>query len=448
MSPVMTYAQSDRLRKELLRASEDRAPANVDVLRRLTTARHALARLVGYPAWAHYNLEQQMVGTPEALVRFLDEVTKIAGAAARAELAELLEEKRLDEPKATSVTEWERLYYTNRVKAKRFRFDAQEVRPYLEYRRVRQAILDLNAELFGMTFAPVVYEERWHPSVESFEVTIDRRAAGRISLDMHPREGKNKWFFNAPLVLGVGGRQAPHSVLCCNFPDPTTLDGPALMEHQQVITYFHEFGHLVHGLARGEVPYARISRTEGDFMEAPSTFLEEWIYDHAVLSTFATHVDTGAPIPVELVQRLRAARDFGRGLRIYEGLLFGARVSLALHDGTRTGADPRAVSEDLEARYSLFESLPGTAFPASWEHMNTDFYSAAYYTYLWSLTIAKDLHTAFGSDLMDVAVARRYRDPILAPRGTKPAAGLGRDFLGRPYDPRALEARRATRDYG
>ena len=446
MTPVMTYARSERLRKELQRANEDRAPANLDVLRRLTTTRHDLAVLLGYPTWAHYNLEERMVGTPEALGRFIDEVDEVAQSSARAELAELLAEKRVDHPGATSVGSWERLYYTNRVKAKRFRFDAQEVRPYLEYRRVREAILDLNATLFGMKFAPVVHEERWHPSVESFDVTIDGRPSGRISLDMHPREGKNKWFFNAPLVLGVGGVQKPHSVLCCNFSDPAAVAGPALMEHQQVVTYFHEFGHLVHGLARGDVPYVRLSRTEGDFMEAPSTFLEEWIYDHAVLSTFATHVDTGAPIPVELVQRLRAARDFGRGLRIYEGLLFGARVSLALHDGTRTGTDPRAIVEDFGRRYSLFEQLPGTAFPASWEHMNADHYSAAYYTYLWSTTIAKDLHTAFGSDLMDVAVARRYRDRILAPGGTKPAADLVREFLGRPYDLRAFTAWLAPRD--
>ena len=446
MTPVMTYAHSERLRKELQRANEDRAPANLEVLRRLTTTRHELAVLLGYPTWAHYNLEERMIGTPEALGRFIAEVDEVAQASARAELAELLAEKRIDHPGARSVGSWERLYYTNRVKAKRFRFDAQEVRPYLEYRRVRGAILDLNAKLFGMQFAPVVHEERWHPSVESFDVTIDGRPSGRISLDMHPREGKNKWFFNAPLVLGVGGVQEPHSVLCCNFPDPAAVAGPALMEHQQVVTYFHEFGHLVHGLARGRVPYVRLSRTEGDFMEAPSTFLEEWIYDHAVLSTFATHVDTGAAIPVELVQRLRAARDFGRGLRVYEGLLFGARASLALHDGTRTGADPRAIVEDLQTRYSLFEQLPGTAFPASWEHMNADHYSAAYYTYLWSTTIAKDLHTAFGSDLMDVAVARRYRDRILAPGGTKPAAELVRDFLDRPYDLRAFNAWLAPRN--
>jgi len=260
-----------------------------------------------------------------------------------------------------------------------------------------------------MTFTPIVHEERWHPTVESFDVTIDGESAGRISLDMHPREGKNKWFFNAPLRLGVGGKQSGHGVLCCNFPDPTTLSGPALMEHGQVVTYFHEFGHLVHGLARKSVPFVRISRTEGDFMEAPSTFLEDWIFDFKVLTRFAKHVDTGAPIPEELVQRLRAARE-------------------------------------INERYGVFERIPDTASPASWEHMNSDAYSASYYTYLWSQTIAEDLHTAFDGDLMNTTISRRYRDEILAPGGTKPAAELVRDFLGRPYDLRAFKEWVAGRD--
>jgi thimet oligopeptidase len=386
-----------------------------------------------------------MVGTPEALARFIEDVDRVALASERAEFDELLAEKRVVEPRATAVGEWERLYLLNRVRAKRFAFDAQEVRPYLEYRGVRQAILDLSAELFGMTFTAVVHEERWHPTVETFDVTIDGKAVGRISLDMHPREGKNKWFFNSLLVLGVGGRQAPHSVLCCNFPDPNGVSGPALMEHQQVVTYFHEFGHLVHGLARGAVPFVRLSRTEADFMEAPSTFLEEWIYDHAVLSRFARHVDTAAPIPEDLVARLRSARDFGRGVRIREGLLRGARLALALHDGARPGADPRTIARELEGRYSLFEQLEGTAWPAAWEHMNSDAYSAGYYTYLWSSVIAKDLRTAFGPDLMDIETARRYRDLILTPGGTKPAAELVRDFLGRPYDAKAFKSWLAPR---
>src|ERR1700716_1871170 len=232
--PFMAYAHSDRARKALQAIYQDRAPQNVDVLAALTRTRHELARLLGFPSWAHYNVEDRMVQTPAALERFFAELDDASRDAAQAELAVLLEEKRLDHPGATTVGEWEWTYYMNRVKAKRFRFDAQEVRPYLEYGRVRQAILDLNSELFGMTFTPVVHEERWHPTVESFDVTIDGQPAGRISLDMHPREGKNKWFFNAPLRLGVGGKQIGHGVLCCNFPDPTTLSGPALMEHAQV----------------------------------------------------------------------------------------------------------------------------------------------------------------------------------------------------------------------
>lgn len=436
--PFITYAHSDRARKALHTAYLDRAPQNVDVLAALTRTRHDLASLLGFPTWAHYNLGDRMVRTPEALERFFAELDDASRDAAKAELAVLLEEKRLDHPGATMVGEWEWQYYMNRVKTKRFRFDAQEVRPYLEYGRVRQAILDLNSELFGMTFTPVVHEERWHPTVESFDVTIDREPAGRISLDMHPREGKNKWFFNAPLRLGIGGKQIGHGVLCCNFPDPTTLSGPALMEHAQVVTYFHEFGHLVHGLARKAVPFVRLSRTEGDFMEAPSTFLEDWIFDFKVLTRFAKHVDTGTPIPNDLVERLRAARNFGRAIRTRQ-MLMRSRLSLALHDGTRPGDDPRAVESEINDRYGLFERIPGTASPASWEHMNTDGYSASYYTYIWSQTIAEDLHTAFGGDLMDTTVSRRYRDKILAPGGTKPAAELIQDFLGRPYDLRAFK---------
>ena len=443
--PFMSYAHSDRARKALQTVYLDRAPQNVEVLAALTRTRHELAGLLGYPNWAQYNVEDRMVKTPEALASFFTELDDASRDAAKAEFGVLLEEKRIDHPGAKTVGDWEWQYYLNRVRTKRFRFDAQDVRPYLEYGRVRQAILDLNSELFGMTFTPVVHEERWHPTVESFDVTIDGESAGRISLDMHPREGKNKWFFNAPLRLGVGAKQSGHGVLCCNFPDPTTLSGPALMEHAQVVTYFHEFGHLVHGLARRNVPFARLSRTEGDFMEAPSTFLEDWIYDYGVLTRFAKHVDTGAPIPADLVKRLRDARNFGRASRTRQ-LLMRSRLSLALHDGTRPGADPRVVEREINERYGLFEQIPGTASPASWEHMNTDHYSAAYYTYLWSQTIAKDLHTAFDGDLMNTTVSRRYRDKILAPGGTKPAADLVRDFLGRPYDLRAFKESVAGRD--
>ena len=159
-----------------------------------------------------------------------------------------------------------------------------------------------------------------------------------------------------------------------------------------------------------------------------------------MLTRFAKHIETGKPIPEDLVKRLRDARDFGRGLRVLSMMIGMSRLSLAMHDGTRPGADPRELAKEVLAKYSPFERLEGTAYPASWEHMNGDHYSAAYYTYLWSSTIARDLHTAFGGDLMDTSVSLRYRDKILAPGGTKPAAKLIEDFLGRPGDLRAFKA--------
>lgn len=439
-TPVMTYGHSERVRKALLLASWDRAPQNVEVMRELVRARHDFATLLGYPSWAHYNLEERMIGTPEAAARFLQEVDDASAEVARSEYADLLAEKRLEQPDATAVARWEWAYLANRVKRRRFRFDAQEVRPYLEYRCVRQAILDLSAELFGLSFSPVIHEERWHRSVESFDVAVDGVNAGRISLDMHPREGKDKWFFSLPLMLGVRGRQPQHGVLCCNFPDPEASAGPALLDQRQVATYFHEFGHLVHAVMRGGVRFVRLSRTEGDFMEAPSILLEDFIYDHGVLSRFARHVESGAQIPADLVERARAAREFGRGIFFRELLLGGGYLALALHDGTRVGADPRALYSEAERRISLFDPIVGTNFPASIDHFAQEQYSAAYYTYAWSMVIAKDLVGAFGRDLLDGRVARRYRDSILRPGGTRPAAELVREFLGRPYDTRAFTA--------
>src|SRR6266516_3697506 len=188
-------AERDRaraLRAELTRLGQDHARNIRDDTRHISL--EGPHELDGLPA--DY-VEDRMVRTPEALDAFFTELDDASRDAANAELAVLLEEKRIDHPGAATVGEWEWQYYLNRVKTRRFHFDAQEVRPYLEYGRVRQAILDLNSELFGMTFTPVVHEERWHPPVESFEVTIDGEPAGRISLDMHPRERKNKWFFNA-----------------------------------------------------------------------------------------------------------------------------------------------------------------------------------------------------------------------------------------------------------
>ena len=214
------------------------------------------------------------------------------------------------------------------------------------------------------------------------------------------------------------------------------------MEHQQVVTFFHEFGHLVHGIVRGNVvEWARLARpAENDFMEAPSRFLEDYIFELDVLRRFAKHVETGAPIPEDMVRRLQAARDFGRGVMVEQSAV-QSRQSLRLHDAANVARDSRTVAREVADRESRFAQLDGSNWPVNWEHMGSEAYAAAYATYLWSDTIAADIRSGFTSGLMDIDAAHRYRDQVLAPGGNIPAADAVKNFLGRPYNTMAFKER-------
>lgn len=437
--PFLTYATDEAARKELATVNNRRAvPQNITLLEQMLAKRAELAALLGYANWAEYASEDKMTGSAAAIRAFIDRVRTASEESAAAEYRDLVAEKG-SEPIGT----WDTAYLLERVKSRKYSYDGRELRPYFEYRAVRQAILDLSSELFGLTFTPV---ERalWHPSVETFAVSVDGREMGFISLDMHPREGKFKHAACFTLVPGFKGRSKPHGVLVCNFPDPNAQQGPALMQHSEVVTYFHEFGHLVHGIVSGEIEWARVRRpSEWDFIEAPSQFLEEWIYDYDVLRRFAKHVETGAVIPESLVRKLRDARDFGRGTLVQRQLMLSA-IALRLHDRAPEGLDTTKLVFDTAREFSKIVMPEGTAMQASFGHLEG--YTALYYTYTWSLVIAKDMHSAFTKGLMDLAQAKRYRDLVLAPGGTKPAAELVQDFLGRPYGFDAFQEWLAPRD--
>lgn len=445
MAPLMAYSKDKSARLALSKAYYDRARGNIEVFDQLRAARHELAVTLGYPSFAAYNLEDKMMASPANLDRFLDDVRAAAKDPADRQYAALMEIARREDAAATNIGAWDIAYHLARAKDERFRFDPREVRPYLEYGSVRQAILDLASELFDLTFIPYEPEETWHEDAEHFSVTMNGKPAGFITLDMHPRPGKNKWATSFGYKLGLKGRQLPHNVLVCNFPDPNAQKGPALMEHQQVVTFFHEFGHLVHGIVRGNVvEWARLGRpAENDFMEAPSRFLEDYIFELAVLRRFAKHVETGATIPEDLVKRLQAARDFGRGVQV-EQMTVQSRQSVRLHDAANTGRDSRAVAREVADRESRFTQLEGSNWPVNWEHMGSEAYAAAYSTYLWSDTIAADIRSGFANGLMDTEQARRYRDIVLAPGGNIPAAEAVENFLGRPYNSNAFKERLAN----
>ena len=427
---VVTWAESASLRERLWRLQRQRAhPANLEVLSRMLSRRAELAHLLGHPTWAAYATEDKMIGGEAQAAAFVERIAGAAGARMHRDHADLLARKRSELPGAERVDPWDSAFYSERIKAERFGADARAARPYLEYGAVRDGILDLTGSLFGIAYRRVEVADAWHPDVEAFDVVEGERALGRIWLDMHPREGKYSHFAQFSRVNGQAGRRLPEGVLVCNFPRPG--EAPALLDLSEVRTLLHEFGHLLHHVLGGHTRWNAHSgvATEWDFVEAPSQLLEEWVRDPGVLRRFARHVETGEPIPEDLVRRLDASEEFGKGLTVRQQMFYAA-VSLELHRRDPEGLDTTALVAELMERYTPFRHVPGTFFHESFGHL--DGYSALYYTYMWSLVIAKDLFSAFQDEgILAPGPARRYRKAVLEPGGSRPAAQLVRDFLGR-----------------
>ncbi|HEX3679591.1 MAG TPA: M3 family metallopeptidase [Galbitalea sp.] len=422
--PFRMFAADGEARRRLQQEFLNRGwPENDELLGQLLELRNEHATLLGYASWPDFDAEVKMVRSGDAIGEFINRVAAAADGPGRRDRERLLARLHQDRPDATTIDAADSLYYTELVRRESFDVDSQELRPYFEAERVIQGLLGVTGRLFGLEYTEVFDAPSWHSDVRVFDVAMEGARIARIQLDLHPREGKFKHAAMFPIRVGIPGLQLAEGALACNLPR-------GLMEHADVTTLFHEFGHLVHHILANGQKYATFAGigTEWDFVEAPSQMLEEWAWDPDVLATFAIN-DAGEPIPAELVKRMRAADAFGNGLYARTQTFYAA-VSYLLHRD-RPG-DRTAEVQRLQAQYDLNAYIEGTHFQASFGHLTG--YSSAYYTYLWSLVIAKDLFSAFNpADLFDQSVAARYRDDVLAKGGSRDAAELVRDFLGRDY---------------
>ncbi len=436
--PFMQYAEDDAARKSLYVVYRQRGwPANKANLQKMLEIRFELATLTGFATWAERITADKMIKNAKAVEEFVTRVAKAAEPRMKAEYQVLLAELKAMDKAATEVNDWQQAYLQGRVKKAKFAFDAQAMRPYLHYDKVKAGLLELTGRLFGITYKPKKDATVWHPSVEVYDVFEGDKHYGTIYLDMHPREGKYKHAAQFTLVNGVAGRQLPAGVLVCNFPNPKTGNG--LMEHKEVETFFHEFGHLIHHTFGGHQAMPRFAgvATEWDFVEAPSQIFEEWAKDYATLKVFATN-DKGEPLPEDLVKKLVAADEFGKGLWVRHQMFY-AGLSLGMHNRDPKGLDQDALVSEIQGKYSAYKAVPDTHMQASFGHLNG--YSAIYYTYMWSMVIAKDMFSRFVKEgISNPTVAMRYRKMVLEPGGSKDAADLVADFLGRPYDFKSYEA--------
>jgi len=432
--PVMTFAKSDDLRRKLLLAFNCRAyPKNQQVLMDMVRTRAQIAGLIGYSSWADYNAADTMIRSGAKIGDFIHDVDVSARLVAQREFALILGEKQKAHPDAKEVSDYEGFFLREAVRRSNFDFDSSTVRPYFPYPGVKQGVLDVAAKLFQLNFRQEPNVPAWDPSVETWDVYDSGKMIGRFYLDMHPRAGKYSHAEMSPVLTGIRDKQLPEAVLVCNFPAPAASD-PGLMDYNDVVTFLHEFGHLMHWILAGKQEWAGISglSMEGDFIEAPSQMLEEWMRSPQVLATFARHYKTGEPIPADLVKKMNRASAFGRASWVMGQLGYTA-VSYDFYDRKPDWVDFDAITAEVRKQYSPFKITPGQHDWASFGHLGG--YSSAYYTYLWDKVIAIDFMTQFNhGDLFTQAPATRYRRTVLEPGGSASANVLVKNFLGRPQN--------------
>ena len=436
--PFLTYCTIEANRRRYLEAALNRAhPENQGVLRALIAKRHELATLLGYASWADYVTEENMSKSAANVRGFLEGLVEKLAARLPAELAELLELKREFDPEASRVEEWDRFFLMELGKAHHCGVDSREARRYFPVDAVLRGCLETVERVFAVELVRDDQAELWHESALAWDVLRDGERIARFYLDLHPRDGKFKHACLSSIARGVADEQVPEGCLLCNFPEATDAD-PGFLFHEQVTTLFHEFGHLMHHLLAGGhryLSFAGIS-TEWDFVEVPSQLFEEWAWEPEVLQRFAKHPESGEPIPRDLIERMRRADEYGKAIDVSVQLTYGL-LSLSLYDRDPEGVDPMDVMLRQKRETFPYPHVEGTAFVASFGHLHG--YSAMYYTYLWSLSIAKDLFERFEGRLLDPELGKQYVDEVLVPGGSKDAVELVQAFLGREPNSAAFE---------
>jgi len=321
------------------------------------------------------------------------------------------------------LQDWEKGYLSQQMKKKHYNFDSQKAREFFSFPKVKEGLLKLAAKLFGVEYLEST-DSVWHEEVSVYWVIKGGQKIGKIFLDMHPREGKYKHAAVMPQKKGSRGKSVSEVALVCNF-------SKALIEHKQVVTFFHEFGHLMHAILGGGKNWARFSgiATEWDFVEVPSQLFEELAWDYDVLKEFAFHFETNEEIPKELVHNMKKANDFGKGIQVRQQMFY-AMISLRFHQNPKENL--LNILQETQKQFSPCPYISDTYFHLAFGHLIG--YTAAYYTYMWSWAIALELLERFKTEgLLNSKTWNAYNEEILIPGGTKDATELIHNFLNRSH---------------
>lgn len=438
MIPFLQYADNAELREKLYngylnRCNNGNENDNKAVIDQITNLRVERANLLGFPSHAAAVLDRQMAKTPAAVSALLSELWTPAIVRSKAELADMVAIK-VKEGKGSDFKASDWWYYAEKVRKDKYALDEEMLRPYFSLTGVRDGIFAVSEKLYGLTFKKLDNMPIYHPECEVFEV-FDRDGShlGVLYLDFFPRAGKGvgAWctgFREQSYKDGV--RVAPVVSLVCNFTKPAG-DTPALLNLDEVETFFHEFGHGLHALM-SNVPYEGIGGVERDFVELPSQIMENWATEPEVLAMYAKHYKTGEPIPAELVEKIQKSALFNQGFMTVEYL--GASIlDMEYHNQTAVQPiDVTAFETAALGKMGIMEQIAPRYRSTYFQHIFSGGYSSGYYSYIWAEVLDADAFAAFkeSGDIFNPTVAAAFRDNILSQGGRKDGMAMYKAFRG------------------
>ncbi|MFT7051922.1 MAG: Zn-dependent oligopeptidase [Psychroserpens sp.] len=445
--PFMTYADNRELRKKLAisagaKAFKGDALDNQNNVLQIVKLRHERANLLGYKTHAHFVLEERMAKTPETVNNFLNELLEKAKPAAQNEF-ENLEQFAKDLDGIDRLEKWDGSYYAEKLKQKLFSLDDEQLKPYFQLENVINGAFTIAEHLFDLKFEEIDTIDKYHKDVLTYKVTDNKgNLVSIFYADFFPRAGKRNgaWMtVYKPQYIKNGVNDRPHISNVCNFTKPTKSK-PSLLTFNEVTTLFHEFGHALHGML-ANTTYPSLSGTSvfWDFVELPSQILENWCYEKEALELFATHYETGAVIPMELIDKIKASSTFHEGMQTLRQISFG------LLDMSWHGQDPTAITNVKTHESKAFENtklypdVPENCMSTSFAHIFQGGYSSGYYSYKWAEVLDADAFEYFLEEgIFNKVVAQKFKDNVLSQGGIEDPMTLYKRFRGKEPKPDAL----------
>ena len=417
---VMKYADNRDLRQKLFtdyhsRCAGESAYNNETNVLRIAQLRQARASLLGYPNYATFALEERMAETPEKVIAFLNEQLEKDKPQALKELEELKTLSGL-----TDFQQWDFAYYAEKLKQERYQIDDSLLKPYLALDKAVEGMFAVAHKLYGLHFTLTNEVEKYHPEVQTYKVTDENgNYLALFYTDFFPRAGKRNgaWMtsYKEQYRDEQGNDSRPHISIVCNFTRPTDT-APSLLTFSELTTLFHEFGHALHGML-SKVTYPSLSGTNvaRDFVELPSQLMENWCYEEETLRLFATHYQTGEPLPIEWVNKVKAVEDFMKGILNVRQLNFGfLDMEWHTYPHLERLEDVRTFEQTVTKATQLYPPIDEMCISPAFSHIFSGGYAAGYYSYKWSEALEEDALEIFKeAGFFNKTVATRFRKEIL-----------------------------------